>query len=417
MGHYGKVCRQREKQSANAIVTDSDDEPLPEDIQFHSMRNGSVSTDFYEDIVVNEDRKIHFQLDTGSPISILPYEHLHKLGFTDKHLKPTRKRLSSYTRDKLDPLGTIALATRYKRRKALLSDKACVELGLVKRVHKTSVSQEPKQDVTIAELCPEVQETTGVMPLTVKLDIDPKAEPVVHAPRQQPKALLPSIKQKLREMEGEGFIKKVTEPTDWVSSMAVAQRNGKIRICLDPSNVNKAIRRSIYPMKTVEQVMSELSGKKYFSALDAKSGYCQLPLDEESSYLTTFNTPLGRFRWLRLPFGIRSAPEIYQRVIDTMLEDIEGATAIVDDIIVAGRTIEEHDEILKRVLYRATEWNVKLNLEKCRLRQTSIKYVGHIITDSGAKPDPDKIRAIVQMPEPQNKEEVSTFLGFVTYLK
>ena len=99
-----------------------------------------------------------------------------------------------------------------------------------------------------------------------------------------------------------------------------------------------------------------------------------------------------------------------------MLEDIEGATAIVDDIIVAGRTIEEHDEILKRVLYRATEWNVKLNLEKCRLRQTSIKYVGHIITDSGAKPDPDKIRAIVQMPEPKNKEEVSTFLGFVTYL-
>ena len=82
--------------------------------------------------------------------------------------------------------------------------------------------------------------------------------------------------------------------------------------------------------------MSELHGAKYFSVLDANAGYCQLPLDEESSYLTTFSTPLGRYRWLRLPFGIKSAPELYQRVMDSMLEDIEGATAIMDDIIIAG---------------------------------------------------------------------------------
>ena len=139
--------------------------------------------------------------------------------------------------------------------------------------------------------------TTDVMPITLKLDIDPDAEPVVHGPRQQPKALLSAIKLKLKEMEEKGFKKKGLR----TSSMAVSERNVKIRICIDPKNVNKAIERSIYHMETVEQVMSELHEAKYFSALGTKAGYCQLPLDEESSYLTTFNTPLGRYRWLRLP--------------------------------------------------------------------------------------------------------------------
>ncbi len=217
-------------------------------------------------------------------------------------------------------------------------------------------------------------------------------------------------------MEQDGFIKRVTEPTDWVSSMAVAQKKEKIRICLDPSNLNRAIKRSIYPMKTVEQVMSEMKGAKVFSVLDAKSGYCQLPLDEESSYLTTFNSPVGRFRWLRLPFGIKSAPEIYQRVMDTMLEKIEGANAIMDDIIIGGKNTEDHDKILKEVLRKATEWNLRLNLQKCKLRQTSVKYVGHILTDQGVKPDPEKVKAITEMPVPKNIDDVSRFLGFITYL-
>ena len=197
--------------------------------------------------------------------------------------------------------------------------------------------------------------------------------------------------------------------------MAASEKNRKIRICIDPSNVNKAIKRFIYPM-TAEQVMSELHGAIYFSAPDIKAGYCQLPLDEESSYLTKFNTPLRIYRWLRLPFGIKSAPELYQRVMDSMLEDIEGATAIMDDIIIAGKTEEEHDIILKKVLENATEWNVKLNLEKCKLKQTSIKYVGHNISSEGAKSDPEKVRAIVNMPAPKSKSEGSTFLGFITYL-
>ena len=145
--------------------------------------------------------------------------------------------------------------------------------------------------------------------------------------------------------------------------------------------------------------------------IDAKSGFLQIQLDYESSLLTTFNTPIGRYRWLRLPFGIKSAPEIYQRIMDNMLEGIEGARAIMDDILIAGK-----DKIMKAVVARATEWNLKLNFDKCQIKQRQVKYVGHLVTNNGLKPDPNKVKAMREMPEPKSKEDIRRFLGCIHYL-
>ena len=117
-----------------------------------------------------------------------------------------------------------------------------------------------------------------------------------------------------------------------------------------------------------------------FSKIDAKSGFLQIKLDYESSLLTTFNTPIGRFRWLCLPLGIKSAPEIDQRIMDTMLDGIEGARAIMDDILIAGLTAQEHDRIMKKVVARATEWNLQLNFKKCQIKKIKVDYVGHQVT-------------------------------------
>ena len=183
-----------------------------------------------------------------------------------------------------------------------------------------------------------------------------------------------------------------------------------------PRDLNKAIKREHHPMKTIEEVVSSMPDAKVFSVLDAKSGFLQIKLDHESSMLTTFNTPIGRFRWLRLPFGIKCAPEIYQRIMDQMLENIQGATAIMDDILIAGRDTEHHDQILRQVIEKATSYNLRLNYEKCHIRQQSVKYVGHLITADGLKPDPEKTKAVAEMPEPKNQADVKRFLGFVTYL-
>ena len=145
------------------------------------------------------------------------------------------------------------------------------------------------------------------------IKIDPKATPVVHGARRQPAALLLKIIAKLKEMEKEGHLAKVSQPTDWVNSMVVSSRGEKIRIYLDPGDLNKAVKREHYPILTVEEldIVAKIPETKVFTVLHAKSGYLQMKLDYEASLLTTMNTPIGRYRWLKLPFGIKSAPELY----------------------------------------------------------------------------------------------------------
>ena len=127
-------------------------------------------------------------------------------------------------------------------------------------------------------------------------------------------------------------------------------------------------------------------------------------------------TPIGRYRWLKLPFGIKSAPEVYQRAMDEMPQGIDHAYAIMDDILVAGRDISHHDSVLEKVLYRAKSYNLKLNFDKVRVRKQQVPYVGHIISAEGLKPDPEKVRAMKEMPPPTTKEDVRGFLGSIQYL-
>lgn len=129
--------------------------------------------------------------------------------------------------------------------------------------------------------------------------------------------------------------------------MVTAVSNEKVRICIDPSDLNKVIRRAHHPMRTAEEVVSMITGAKVFSVLDAKSFFLQIELDEPSSFLTTFNTHLGRFRWPRLPFGIKFAPEIFQHIMDQMLEDIQGTQSVTDAILITGPTVQEHDSIMR----------------------------------------------------------------------
>ncbi|XP_051988677.1 uncharacterized protein LOC127648113 [Xyrauchen texanus] len=130
-------------------------------------------------------------------------------------------------------------------------------------------------------------------------------------------------------MENLDVIEKVTEPRQWVSSMVTVWKpeKQKIRICMDPKDLNAAIEREHYPMRTIEKVMARMAGAKVFSTLDAQCGYWQVKLDKESSALCTFNTPFGRYAYKRLPFGINTAGEIFQRLMTEMFDDMEGVEA------------------------------------------------------------------------------------------
>jgi len=169
-------------------------------------------------------------------------------------------------------------------------------------------------------------------------------------------------------------------------------------------------------MCTLDDILPHLSGAKYFTKLDARSGYWTIKLSEESSYLTTFNTPFGRYRFCRLPFGLKSSQDEFQRKIDESFEGLDGVVAIVDDILVFGHTREEHDKNLRSVLVRSKKKGIKLNEDKLEVGLTEVPYFGHIISAEGLKPDPSKVRAVKDMQPPQNKAELETILGMVNYL-
>ena len=251
-----------------------------------------------------------------------------------------------------------------------------------------------------------------------RLHLKPDSVPAVCQPHSVPIALNKRLKKEFKSMEEKGIIKKVTKPTEWVSALVCVEKpaSGKLRICLDPKALNDCILRPHYPIRTVEDVVTKLTGAKYFSVLDTTKGYWSIKLTEDSSYLTTSNSRFGRYRYLRIPMGIRSSQDLFSRKIDEFFEDLPGVTSIIDDILVFGQTREEHDKQLKDVLQRLPEKGIRFNPEKCVIGSQEVKYFGPILTSEGLKADPEKLRAIVDMKAPENKAELETLLGMITYL-
>ena len=197
--------------------------------------------------------------------------------------------------------------------------------------------------------------------------------------------------------------------------VATKKKNGDVRICLDPRDLNKALKRPHHPMRTADDVASRLGNAKVFSTLDAKAGFWQIKLEKQSSLRTTFSTPYGRYRFLRMPFGINTASEVFQQAMERLFEGYP-CTIIVDDILIWGSTEEENDANLRKVLERARRIGLKLNLSKCKFRARGVSFVGHTFTDEGLKPDTEKTAAIRNMPAPENQAALQRFLGVTNYL-
>ena len=249
------------------------------------------------------------------------------------------------------------------------------------------------------------------------ITINPNVQPVVQPPRIIPIALQSKLKEELDHMIKLDIIKKADEPTDWVSSLVVVQKpNGNLIVCLDPRDLNNAIKREHYHLPTTEDILAQMANAKCFTKLDASNAYWQIIVDEESSKLLTFNSPHGRYSFKRLPYGIHSASEICQRKISSIIEGIHGSANVQDDIIIWADTPEILHERTIRVLTAISNSGMKLNETKCQFNQNAITFLGHLVTSDGISPDPTKIDAISKMKMPTNKKELQRFLGMINYL-
>ena len=243
------------------------------------------------------------------------------------------------------------------------------------------------------------------------IKIDPDAVPVVHPPRKIPVTLRNRVEEELENIEQQGMIKKVTEPTSWNNSVVVNKKKlGKLKICIDPKDLNSYVKTEYYQLPSQEDIICRLAGVKYFSKLDDSQGLWQIPLDNESSYLTTFNTPHGRYHFTVILFGFNFAQEVLHRTVNDKFADISGRFTDFDDILVVGRTLAEHDTNLKKVLDCVREIVMTLNKEKCQFSLTQTDYLGETLSQEGVKPDNQKIKAIFEYRTPECKTDVLSLL-------
>ena len=430
--HFANMCKTRDQK-----VHEVSDNPYQVS---DSLFVESISEDVnqinqvFVDIEIGHKKiPVSFKLDTGAQVNVIPLHVFHQLECNN--LESTTQRLFGYGGKPLKVEGKCTLACSYKGTQGqhhfyvvstqappILGLSSCLSLNLIQLVLSVeekqgsdTVSQTPGDILTEYK---DVFEGLGSFPGVHKIQLKPEVDPVIHPPRKVPIALRDKLEKELERMESLEVIAKVTEPTDWVNSIATPekQRTGALRVCLDPRDLNQAVKREHYPLPTLEELTLMLSDAKYFSVLDATSGYWQIKLDEESSLLTTFNTPFGRYRFTRMPFGIHSAQEVFQKTMDMAFEGINGCKSIIDDMLVWGSSKEDHDHNLRKVLERTREVGIKWNADKCVFGATEVSYFGHVLSDKGVQPDPKKIAAIQEMEPPRNKQELETLLGMVNYL-
>ena len=213
------------------------------------------------------------------------------------------------------------------------------------------------------------------------------------------------------------IISKVDEPTERCAGMVVVPKaNGKVRICLNLTKINESILREYHPLPSVDYTLAQLAGATVFSKLNADSGFWQIGLSPESAKLTTFIAPLGRFCLNRLPFGISSAPEHFQKRILQVLEGIDGALCLMDDILVYGKSVGEHNQRLEAALHKLQEANLTLNEENCEFSNPSVEFLGTLIDSEGVHVSLKKVEAILKMKTPEDQTELRRFLGMVSQL-
>jgi hypothetical protein len=447
MGHFAEHCFSGQQQSGGQQKPSGYRyfrQKRVDELGYQEQQQQEEIEEIYVDIVPIDEIKgkgeiyvtlkldgmaVKLKVDTGAKCNVMPLDTLRRVS-PNKHINEEEKvELEAYGGHTFFSEGTTTFDCYRNNnthkilfhivdkpgQRILLGLHDILKLDLLKMsndVHAINIPEQPE----IIEFPNLFTGKLGKLPVEYRMKVDDKVQPVIRPPRRVPVAMKEEVKTEIDRMLAMGVITKVTEATKWVSSMVAARKKNKeIRICIDPKDLNTALQRPRHPMRTIEEVTANMPDARVFTILDAKNGFWQIPLSRESRKLTCFNTPFGRFMFNRMPYGINSGSEVFQRTMETLFSGYP-CEVIVDDILVWGRNMEEHDQRLKRVLQRAAEINLSLNRSKCKFRVKQVTYVGHVLADDGIHPDPDKIRAIADMPTPPDKQALQRFLGMINYV-
>ena len=248
----------------------------------------------------------------------------------------------------------------------------------------------------------------------ITLSADAKAQ--FHRPRLVPYTLQQKVEEELNRLQEEGIIQPV-ENSEWAAPIVIVRKaDNSIRICGDYKvTINPYLEMDNYPMPNAQDLFASLAGGRFFTRLDMKQAYMQMRVDASSQRYLTINTARGLFAYTRIPFGISTAPGIWQRAMDNVLTGMAGVSCYLDDILIVGQSKEQHDERLHQVLKRLRQAGLRLKREKCEFKKTRVEYLGYVVDEHGLRPAEKKLAAIRQAPEPSNTTELRAFFGLLNY--
>ena len=372
---------------------------------------------------------MEMELDTGASVSLVSEETFQPLREKGTTLRASQAKLCTYTGQAIEVMGVADVRVEHNGQTATLPlfitrGKGPSLLGrnwldtLQLDWKKIFVVQNDNTLQHVLDRYPNVfREELGTMQgVTAKIHVDPNATPKFYKARSVPFALQAGVEEELERLQKQGIIEPV-QFSDWAAPIVpVVKRDGKIRICGDYKvTINQSAKTDKYPIPRIDDLFASLSGGKRFSKLDLSHAYQQLKLDDESRQYVTINTHKGLFMYNRLPFGVASAPSIFQRVMENLLQGIPGVCVYIDDILVTGSTDAEHMDHLAQVLQRLQDAGMRLKRAKCLFLLPSVEYLGHVIVAEGLCTSEAKVSAIVNAPAPQNVTELRSFLGLVNY--
>ena len=398
----------------------------------------SVSSKPWTHPVTICDMIIDFKLDTGADCNVIPLKVFKTLNcnstvensriILESYFNETRRALGFITLDCLvnGKMHKIQFILAVTKSMPVLGRDTCKLLDLVRRVNSevNAVNTHTCADLSRIDSKEnfilknkDVFEGIGAYPKEYEIVLKENAQPVVNSGRRVPLAIKDKLKFTLTKLEQSDIIEKVDYVTDWVHNIVIVEKADKsLRICLDPLYLNECLKEEKFLIPTADELSAKLSGKKVFTVLDMKDGFHQVKLTDKSSDLCTFITPFGKYRYKRLPFGLSTAPEVFQRMNVNIFCDIEGVESYFDDLIISAETEAEHDVILDKVIDRARKNGVRFNVKKLQYKVNSVKYIGLIFNENGVSPDPDQVESLLEMRAPENKAELVKLLGMFNYL-
>ena len=396
-----------------------------------AVQSAKISTRKFVEPTI-DNKKLRLQLDSGSDWTIISKASWKLLG--SPALTSCEEQALSASGDPVKMLGTFTARLKLHGREDV--GKCYVAASNLNVLGSDWMEALDLWSVPIASVCNKIEGKTSQLDREMKekfpvlfddalglcnkmkasMTLKEGAKPIFRKKRPVPFAAAEPIANELKRLHLLGVISPVEFSEYAAPLVAVKKKDGRTRICADYSTgLNDSLEPNQYPLPTPEEIFSKLSQYRVFSKIDLSDAFLQVELDDEAKKMLTINTHCGLFQVNRLQPGIKTAPGIFQQLIDTMMSGAEGAFPFIDDFIVGGVDEDTHRKNLLEVLKRIQDYGFHLKMEKCSFGQKKLEFLGHIIDANGLRPNPEKIEMLKNIPPPEDVQQLQAFLGAVTW--